>query len=147
MQVRLAKSRDIEYLSSSLSSFFGKSNEYFGFAKYKTDLSLMQKIVTERINDGSSEYKYFVAEEGENILGFVNILLSKETPEILLLLGEAPEVEEELLKVAIVEFENIGVDSIYGEVGVWSDTHALLEKYNAEAVQVSYKLKVKNHGV
>lgn len=142
MKIELANVEDTDYIAESLSSFFEETNTHFGFEKYKTDYSIMHKVVSERISNQESEFKYFVAKKDDVSVGFVNILLSKKTPEILILSGISLEVEEALLNLAIEEFKTIGVNTIHGEVGLWNKTKKLLDKYDTEGVQVNYKLKV-----
>ena len=85
MKVRNAKLGDVQVISELLSIYYKELNNSYGVERFKTDVTLMQKHLINRIGDEKSEFKYFVLEdESQEILGFVNILI-KEVPELIIL--------------------------------------------------------------
>jgi hypothetical protein len=102
----------------------------------------MSKVVSERVSDTQSEYKYLVALDEDKIVGFINILLSEETPEILVVIGDSIEIKRSLIQQAVSIFKEKGSTSVYGEVGQWDDTKNLIEEFNGEVVQIRFKLKI-----
>ena len=142
MEIRSASSNDIEYISHKLSIYFDETNSHFGFPRYKTDIELMSKVVSERVSDTQSEYKYLVALDEDEVVGFINILLSEETPEILVVIGDSIEIKKSLIQEALSIFKENGYTFVLGEVGQWDDTKNLIEEFNGEVVQLRYILKI-----
>lgn len=142
MKFRDANSSDTEYISQKLSTYFEEANSHFGFPKYKTDIELMSKVVSERVSDTQSEYKYLVALDEDEVVGFINILVSDNTPEILAVIGDSIEIKKSLIQEAVSIFKEKGYSSVSGEVGQWDDTKNLIEEFNGEVVQLRYILKI-----
>lgn len=142
MEIRYANSSDTEYISHKLSTYFEETNSHLGFPKYKTDIELMSKVVSERVSDTQSEYKYLVALEEDEVVGFINILLSEETPELLIVIGDSIEIKRSLIQEALSIFKENGYTFVLGEVGQWDDTKNLIEEFNGEVVQIRFKLKL-----
>jgi len=142
MVIQSATLNDVEYISNALSKYFDEINYAFGFPKYKTEKGLMAKVVSERISDEQSEYKYMVAYQDGEPLGFINILLSQESPEILVVIGDNKKTKEELLKNAIEMFKEQGVSNVFGEISSNEDIESILQSMDFEIVQKRYKLKI-----
>lgn len=142
MEIELATLDHAEYISEKLSKYFEDVNNHFGSEKYKTELDLMQRNVSKRLEDQESEFKYYVAIENGEIVGFANILLSQENPEILVVIGDSKEVKETLFENMISIFKEIKCDFVYGEMNDWDEAKDLLAKYNAESIQIKYKINL-----
>lgn len=142
MEIELATLDHAEYISEKLSKYFEDVNNHFGSEKYKTELDLMQRNVSKRLEDQESEFKYYVAIENGEIVGFANILLSQENPEILVVIGDSKEVKEALFENMVSIFKEIKSDFVYGEMNDWDEAKDLLAKYNAESIQIKYKINL-----
>lgn len=128
---------DCEQIATLLSDYFAKFNDYVGFPKYKTDYDLMLRTVKERISDVSSNFKYFVMTDGDNLLGFVNILTTKQVGELLILLlteqNKNQENTDALVNFAVETLSDSGAPSIYTEVAEFETlTKQTLERHGAK---------------
>ncbi len=86
MKTSFATITNISPISNLLVDRFQKINTHFGYNRYKTNLERIQEVVSERINDKNSPYKYLVLQnEREEFVGFINLLFSKDVCEILLI--------------------------------------------------------------
>lgn len=85
LNIVLASSYYIDWISNSLSQYYKELNRVNGFEKYRTEVEIMSKHVSKRILDPQSEFKYFVAEdENGDTLGFISIFVTR-VPEILVI--------------------------------------------------------------
>lgn len=134
MEISIANSNHIEYISASLSNYFSTANKYFRHPKYKDDYNLMLKHVSKRIANPEEGFLYFVAQEDGDPLGFVNILIDENNfGSILLVIGESRDVKKALLEKAVSYFKERKVTGIYGEV----------MKFDKESVEILRDMKMK----
>lgn len=122
MRITEATLDDVEFISSYLEKHYIKLNNLVGYPKYRSEFEVMERNVRKRIKDESSLFKYFIArDEHEQSLGFVNILLDINHPELLHLevipnANNKEEVANLLLDTIYDKFRGIGVKNITTEV-------------------------------
>ncbi|MBP8707727.1 MAG: hypothetical protein KBH94_03260 [Caldisericia bacterium] len=146
MNIRSANESDISYIANSLSDYFERTNFLIGFPKYKNDSELMLKVVSNRISDKNSEYKYIVAEDDKGLHGFLNILTSEESPEILIIIGDSKEVKGRLLDEAINLMSSLVFPSVIGEMNKGDELEDLIKEKPSEIIQLRYKMNLSTSG-
>lgn len=120
MTVSKATLQDSPVLASLLNSHFLKINQIFGYNKLKSGHERLENILSERIRDEESQFKYFVLKDNQTTIGFVNIMLTKDISEILVLLimdeYRDKTNTEMLLNFAIEQFKVLGIKRFLTEV-------------------------------
>ncbi len=144
MEVSVANSNHIEYISASLSNYFSTANKYFRHPKYKDDYDLMLKHVSKRISDPEGGFLYFVAQEDGDPVGFVNILIGENNfGSILVVIGESREVKKALLEKAVSYFKERNATGIYGEVMEFDkESVELLRDMKMKELMISFVLDI-----
>lgn len=142
MEISIASSNHIEYISASLSNYFSTANKYFKHPKYKDDYNLMFKHVSKRIPNPEEGFLYFVAQENGDPIGFVNILIDENNfGSILLVIGENKDIKKALLEEAVRYFKEKEVIGVYGEVMMFDDDSVeILKEMGMEELMISFIL-------
>lgn len=142
INIRSAKLSDVQFIADSLSTYFDKINTLFSYPKYKTDISIMTKAVTERIQEDNPEFLYYIAEEDGNAKGFANILISEEKSEILVIDGMSEEIKSNLLDYVLDIFNQNGIKLIYGETFPIDTLSTIIGNKGAKVIKNTYKLEL-----
>jgi hypothetical protein len=142
MEISIASSDHIEYLSASLSDYFSTANKHFKHPKYRDDYNLMLKHVSKRISNPEEGFLYFVAQEDKEPVGFVNILVDENNfGSILLVIGESKDIKKALLEEAVKYFKERKVTGVYGEVMKFdTDSVEILKDMGMEELMISFIL-------
>lgn len=147
MIVSNANNKDSQVIASLLSSHFIKINQVFGYNRLKSDEERLLRIISERIEDENSEFKYFVLRDEEKVVGFVNLMLTKEVSEILVLILQDEYKTKEnvslLMQYAIKQFKTLNVSRILTEVNT-PDTlfrEAILEQ-DSKIISAFYEINL-----
>lgn len=127
-------------ISNLLVDHYHRLNSRFGYNRYKTNLERISEIVSERLSDKHSIYKYIVLEDSEGeFAGFVNMMFTKDISEILML--EMPpnyntyENASLLFNAAMNEFKRQNVKQILTEISPEEPHYKrLFEEINGEVL-------------
>ena len=143
MEIKFADSSNVEYISNSLVSEYERTNEEFGYQRYREDYNLMYKHVSKRIEE-DGKFKYFVALEIGKEVGFINILIDENgMGSILMLCGDRKDIKERLIMRAIEYFKENGIQSVIGEVMTYDkESIEILKTLGMKEVMITFKVEI-----
>jgi len=143
MQIQPASNSNVEYISNSLVSEYERTNTEFGYQRYKEDYDLMYKHVSKRIEEGG-EFKYFVALEDGQEVGFINIMIDENgMGSILMLCGDRKDIKEGLIIKSIEYFKENSVKSVFGEVMMYdNESIDILKTLGMREIMMTFKIEL-----
>ena len=143
MEIKSANNSNVKYISNSLVSEYERTNEEFGYQRYREDYNLMYKHVSKRIEE-DSEFKYFVALEDDKEVGFINILIDENgMGSILMLCGDRKDIKERLIMRAIEYFKENGIQSVIGEVMTYDkESIEILKTLGTREIMMTFKVEI-----
>ena len=143
MEIKFADSSNVEYISNSLVSEYERTNEEFGYQRYREDYNLMYKHVSKRIEE-DGKFKYFVALENGKEVGFINILIDENgMGSILMPCGDRKDIKEGLIMRAIEYFKENGIQSVLGEVMTYDkESIEILKTLGMKEVMITFKVEI-----
>lgn len=143
MEIKFADSSNVEYISNSLVSEYERTNEEFGYQRYREDYNLMYKHVSKRIEE-DGKFKYFVALENGKEVGFINILIDENgMGSILMLCGDRKDIKEGLIIKSIEYFKENSVKSVFGEVMMYdNESIDILKTLGMREIMMTFKIEL-----
>ncbi len=105
----------------------------------------MHKHVEKRILSEDSGFLYFVAQENDTPIGFVNLMVDEQNiGNITIISGESDSVTKELFEYSMSYFKNTNISRV--ELEIFPNEkylESLINNLNGEAILKRYKINAK----
>ncbi|RKW19996.1 GNAT family N-acetyltransferase [Candidatus Gracilibacteria bacterium] len=128
MDIRKATIMDLDYITKTISEYYKDLNTKISLEYYQSSIEKLTPYIKERLSEGERVYKYFIAEDGGERIGMLNLFTgSSKKSEILLCIANNEENTSILLDYGISLLQEEGLPILIQT--------AESEKYIAEKLQ------------